>query len=35
MSDATANVLSVLVLAVIPGLTLAVGASIAIRRKRR
>ena len=35
MSDATANVLAVLVLAVIPGLTLAVGASIAIRRKRR
>lgn len=35
MSDATANTLAVLVLAVIPGLCVAVGISITVRRKRR
>ena len=35
MSDATANILSILVLAVIPGTLLALGIALNVRRKRR
>ena len=35
MSDATANILSILVLAVIPGTLLALGMILNVRRKRR